>query len=64
MPFAAAWLFLTEPLSQRCVPHVSCTWSSRSRTIVSTVCTAVCTMDSTTPSSGLENHEGVSTFWY
>ena len=48
MPFAAARLFLLEPLSQRCAPRVSCTWSSRYRTKVSNVCTTVCNMDSKT----------------
>ena len=46
MPFASARLCLMKPLSQRCAPRVSCTWSSRSLTKVTTVCIIVCTMDS------------------
>ena len=44
MPFAAARLFLLEPLNQICAPHVIRTWISRSRTTVSTVCTILCSM--------------------
>ena len=47
MTFSSAQIFLMEPLSQRCSSGVSCTWSSRSLSTVSTVCIKVCTMDST-----------------